>query len=95
MARTTFSKAKKSSQKWIQEMVNSYPQVIDCKIRKAFKLEDKENIFWKSPLSTDEYAEYSDKEFLDILNLNLEKRPLDTFWPTRGGPHWDALAKTS
>lgn len=95
MNRTTYLKAEKGSKKWIQEIVNSRPKIINDKIRKAFKLEITEKIDWKSPLSAEGYKEYQDQEFLDILEIKLEKRPLDTFWPTRGGPHWDALAKTS
>jgi len=95
MARKVFPSAEKGSQKWIQLLVNSFPQIIDDKLKKAFKFDNGENIRWLSPLSTDEFAEYSDWDFLNVLNLKLGKRSLETFWPTRGGPQWDALAKTS
>lgn len=47
-------------------------------------------VTWLSPLFGDEYAEYRDEGFLQILDLQLTQRPLNTFWPARG-PQWDAL----
>jgi hypothetical protein len=42
----------------------------------------------------DDYAEYSDAEFIQLLDVDLPKVPLSSFWPNRG-PVWDGLAKTS
>jgi len=48
-------------------------------------------IDWKSPLRSDEYAEYRDEDFLKNLGiLNKIKYPLSDFWP-KNGPQWDAL----
>ena len=47
-----------------------------------------------SPIASDGYAEYFDREFLDRLGLSNVKVPLSDFWP-QGGPRWDGLAKTS
>lgn len=57
-------------------------------------MNESEHIIWKSPRASDGYAEYSDREFLDLLHIKLDNRPLETFWPSRGGPQWDALALT-
>lgn len=48
-------------------------------------------IKWVSPLEKEDYLEYQDKEFLEVIgNPQLEKDLL-SFWP-EGGPVWDALA---
>lgn len=52
-----------------------------------------ESIHWRSALKDEDYAEYSDQEFVDRLDVRLEQVPLNAFWP-RNGPHWDALANT-
>ena len=46
-----------------------------------------------SPLATDNYSEYHDAEFLQAVGLERHAKHLKAFWP-RGGPCWDALAKT-
>jgi hypothetical protein len=56
-------------------------------------LAEEEPIHWLSPLKDDDFAEYSDQAFLERLGIALERRPLGSFWP-KGGPVWDALAKT-
>ena len=48
-------------------------------------------IDWRSPLKSDDYAEYRDEDFLKKLGiLNKMKCPLSDFWPDNG-PQWDAL----
>ena len=47
-------------------------------------------IDWRSPLRSDDYAEYRDQSFLDLLGVDLQTRPLRSFWPV-GGPQWDGL----
>jgi len=46
---------------------------------------------WKSPLESDQFAEYRDDDFLAILEIKnaLDNKLID-FWPKRG-PQWDAL----
>jgi len=94
MARFPQSQAKKGSQKWIQKLVNDKPEVLNSKIWSALNLSEDEDIQWLSPLRSDEYAEYRDQAFLDLLNIRLEKTSLAQFWP-KGGPQWDALGKSS
>jgi hypothetical protein len=45
-----------------------------------------------SPLTSDNYNEYRDSEFLDALGLKRLTPMLSKFWP-RGGPCSDALAR--
>ena len=84
----------KGSQKWIQKLVNEKPQLLNLQIKKNLNLPEDEGIRWLSPVKSDEYAEYRDQAFLNLLNVKLEKIPLAQFWPKRG-PQWDALAKSS
>lgn len=83
----------KGSLKWIREAVNAKQHLIDAGIGSRFNLLDRNRLEWVSPLSDDEYAEYSDQIFLDKLGIRLDKLPLKDFWPERG-PNWDALART-
>jgi hypothetical protein len=45
-------------------------------------------------LAADDYAEYQDEDFLELLGISLDRLPLHEFWPRRG-PVWDGLAGTS
>jgi hypothetical protein len=66
-------------------LVNRYPTVLDSAIGSG-------RIDWRSPLASDEFAEYQDGEFLGRLGLTLKMRTLGDFWPS-GGPRWDALGR--
>jgi len=94
MARFRQPKAKKGSQKWIQKLVNDKPHIMNSRIWSALNLSREEEVQWFSPLKSDDYAEYRDQAFLDLLKIKLEKAPLKQFWPS-GGPQWDALGKSS
>jgi len=83
MSRFPQKKATRGSQRWIQFFVNDRPDILNENIGLG-------NINWLSPLKSDEFAEYRDKAFLDLLGIHLKKRPLSDFWPSRG-PQWDAL----
>src|SRR4051794_24660835 len=50
-------------------------------------------IRWVSPLRATGYAEYWDAAFLEALGHPELVEALGEFWPPRGGPHWDALAR--
>lgn len=93
MTRVIPKPAKRGSQKWLQVAVNEKQTILNSAILKQFTTSSKLNIDWKSPIKSDEYAEYTDNDFLDRVNINLSNRPLSTFWPRRG-PQWDGLAKT-
>lgn len=81
----TPKKGRKGSLKWMQVLINLNPEVINRQL--GF-----EGIEWRSPLVDDDYAEYRDIDFLDILGLNHLQDQLQEFWP-RSGPQWDALGK--
>ncbi|MFC1944670.1 hypothetical protein ACFLX5_04175 [Chloroflexota bacterium] len=85
-------KGKKGSLKWVQLLVNEYPELINSPLRKMSGLTYDIPISWLSPIFTDQFAEYRDQAFLDLLDIHLVHRPLGTFWPGRG-PQWDALAR--
>ena len=92
MVRVRQSAGKKGSQILIQKLINENPELLRNQILE--QLSKKEEICWLSPLKEDDYAEYSDKESLDLIGINLEKRPLTSFWPV-GGPHWDGLGRSN
>ncbi len=81
------------SQKWIQVAVNDAAVLLNERIANVLCCTDDRTITWFSPLSEDDYAEYSDGEFLELLGLAKHKQRLADFWPSRG-PHWDALGRT-
>ncbi len=83
MPRHSQPRGTKGSLKWIQDLVNLHPAVLDEAI-------ESDPVEWRSPLADDDYAEYRDQAFLDRLGVTLLARPLQTFWP-RSGPRWDAL----
>ena len=88
---TKHGKADKGSQKWLQLLVNDYPELLNREIAKSghFSIN---GIRWLSPRREDNYREYYDSAFIRELGLQLDNRPLNSFWP-RGGPHWDALGR--
>lgn len=93
MVRFPQSVGDKGSQKWIQKLINKKPELLNMQIRRNLNLPEDEEIRWLSPLEDDEYAEYRDQDFINLLGVKLEKIPLVNFWPERG-PQWDALGKS-
>ena len=85
--------AQKGSQKWLQVLVNDCPQLLEQTLVHQLNLPSNQ-FHWLSPCRGDQYAEYSDNEFISRLGLagNL-KVSLKSFWP-KGGPVWDGLGKT-
>lgn len=92
--RTEQSAAQRGSQRWLQIAVNRCPEVINSAIVNELGLCSSEKIEWLSPLECDGFAEYRDEQFVERLNVSLDKRPLKDFWPN-SGPRWDGLARTS
>jgi hypothetical protein len=84
----------KGSQKWIQKLINDQPEHLNSQIRAKLNLSKGEHIQWLSPLKNDEYSEYRDQEFINLLEVELKKKPLLDFWPQRG-PQWDAFGKST
>ena len=86
--------ADKGSKKWIQKIINEESGLLNSEIRDNLGLSKDEDIEWLSPLKCDKYAEYFDQGFLNSLCIELKRVPLVDFWP-KGGPHWDALGRSS
>ena len=93
MGRFPQSSSQKGSQKWIQKVVNEYPDHLESRITAELGLTKNEKFSWLSPLEEDEYAEYGDKEFLERLDVETGIS-LEDFWPS-GGPRWDALSRSN
>lgn len=68
-------KGTKGSLKWIQHLVNDQPAVFDKQIIKQLNLSP-EPITWLSPRKSDEYAEYRNGSFLELLGLGKFKSHL-------------------
>jgi len=85
---------KKGSKKWIQKLINDKPEILNSQIWSTLNFLWKEDIQWLSPLKSDDYAEYRDEAFLELLDVKLKKLPLNEFWPKRG-PQWDALGRSA
>jgi hypothetical protein len=93
MSRVVQTAAARGSQKWLQILVNRYPESINCVLAESLELGDSGRVEWLSPLEQDDYAEYRDQAFLDRLGVAAGSVPLKSFWP-RQGPQWDGLART-
>lgn len=77
------------SLKNLQVAINVKKKYLDYEISKVIGKQMK--IDWRSPLHSDDYAEYRDEDFLIKLGvLNRINYPLIDFWPKKG-PQWDAL----
>ena len=81
------------SEHWMRIAANEKSSYLNHRIRTAFAWSVDEFIEWRSPVRSDQYAEYYDNDFLDRLGISNLSVPLDAFWP-RGGPRWDGLALT-
>ena len=84
---TLQSQADKGSQYWLQTIINSAPDILDREIGLG-------EIKWLSPLKKNDFAEYSDLDFLRILKLDRLEQELKNFWPNRGS-HWDGLGRVT
>jgi hypothetical protein len=81
----------KGSLKWIQRAVNARAPTIEQPLLE--RLPRAKRIDWRSPLLADQFAEYRDSAFLELLGLGYLVERLADFWPARG-PQWDALGVT-
>jgi hypothetical protein len=78
------------SLKDIQILINEKNDILDIELSKHLK--DEITVKWVSPLKGDNYSEYRDEDFLNILGVNNINIPLTNFWPKKG-PQWDALGR--
>lgn len=93
MARKPQKSDSHGSLKQLQVLVNQYPDLINDHIKNQLNLSSNSEIEWLSPLKEDNYAEYTDDDFIDKIGLDPEEIKLEDFWPKRGA-NWDALSKT-
>jgi hypothetical protein len=91
MSRIAQPAGDRGSLKWIQRLVNRDPSPLDRAI--LARLPNAQSVIWRSPLASDDYAEYRDGDFLNLLDLPQMAPHLESFWPRRG-PQWDALGVT-
>jgi len=82
----------KGSLKWIQHVVNDCPDVLSNTVIDAIGVDKEQPVEWLSPKADDDYSEYRDQDFLDLLGIKLSKTSLNDFWPKRS-PQWDALGR--
>ncbi len=92
MGRIIQTKGTKGSLKWIQEVANNKPLLLDKPVKYFIEADKEQKIEWLSPKADDNYAEYRDQAFLDLLGIKQTKTKLKDFWPNRG-PQWDALGR--
>ncbi len=92
MGRIVQPKGTRGSLKWIQQVVNEHQEKLNGLIRNYLAYKNDQAIEWLSPKADDDYAEYWDQAFLDLLGIRLGKKKLKDFWPGRG-PQWDGLGR--
>ena len=95
MTRRNSGPANKGSRFHLQKMVNlnqDYLNHLMLSNSPSLKEYSATQPIWVSPLSADNYREYSDNDFLNIIDQIGLRKKLREFWPT-GGPYWDALAR--
>ena len=61
----------RGSLKNLQDAINKKKKFLDCEISKV--IEKQMKIDWKSPLRSDDYAEYRDEDFLEKLGILKNK----------------------
>lgn len=86
-------RARRGSQRQLQDYVNLAPSALDHAIISALPAKIQQNsptIRWVSPLACDQYREFRDTEFLSALGMGHFSADLNAFWPGFG-PCWDAL----
>jgi hypothetical protein len=91
MTRVPQQKGVRGSLKWIQGAVNDRWQSLEEPI--LANLQSAGSIEWVSPRESDDFAEYRDGAFLEVLGHSDLSAALKQFWPA-GGPQWDALGRT-
>jgi hypothetical protein len=88
MSRNVQQRGKRGSLRWIQSAIldgwESLEQPILAELATATRVD------WRSPIAADDFAEYRDGDFLDLVGLTHLRSALSDFWPDRG-PQWDAL----
>src|SRR6266404_5089452 len=82
------------SEHWLRFAVAEQTDLFNDRIKVLFGWPPSETIEWLSPIRSDDFAEYYDREFLSRAGISALDVPLHDFWPA-SGPRWDGLAKTA
>lgn len=88
--RVAQTRGARGSLKWIQRLANDPGAPLDALLTAATGQSTRLSIL--SPRESDDFAEYRDRAFLDLIgrgDLDVARR---AFWPARG-PQWDAVAR--
>jgi hypothetical protein len=88
--RTIQPQGRRGSLKWIQCAVNERWVALERPILRELR---SGAITWLSPLAMDQFAEYRDATFLELVGHQRLVGELRAFWPALG-PQWDALGVT-
>ena len=70
MSKIIQPKGTKGSLKWIQHLVNDCPEVLNRHINEFMGHKSSQPIEWLSPKAEDDYAEYRDQDFLNLLGTH-------------------------
>ena len=81
----------RGSLKWIQRAIDEQWHSLSDPL--LLRLSGATSIEWLSPLKSDDYAEYRDGDFIDLIDQSHLCEALKRFWPA-GGPQWDALGRS-
>src|SRR5436309_12467022 len=92
MSRVVQKVGQRGSLKWIQRAVNRNPGVLNEPL--GDHVATSASTVWLSPMAHDNYADYRDRDFLDLVGVGDLSERLSEYWPQRG-PQWDALGRTS
>ena len=71
MARHPQHPTSAGSQKWLQLLVNDCPELLSQQLAQE-STDLSGPISWLSPLRVDEFSEYNDKHFIDLLGIRLD-----------------------
>ena len=71
MGRIIQPKGTKGSLKWIQLVGNECPEALNFHINEHIGNKPEKPIEWLSPKAKDDYAEYRDQDFLNLLGIHL------------------------
>ena len=74
MGRFPQLKDARGSLKWTQVLVNECPELINRLLHENCKLSSDVQISWLSPIQSDDFAEYRDKAFLQLIGVQLENQ---------------------
>lgn len=76
----------RGSQRQLQDCANLAPTLLDDATISALPAKIQQNspsIRWVSPIASEQFREYLDADFLNVLGLGQFSKELGAFWPWR------------